>query len=121
AVTAQDHLDAATAHPGEEGPGNDGVDDVAVLGELGHPDGLADIGEADVPRGQLDDLVVDSEVAGYPAGVRDVFAAGSADRERHAVGVHLPDVQQGQRAVEAAGKDDADGEVGVDPDADAIR
>ncbi len=69
---------------------------------------------------QLDDLVRDPEVAGHPARVRDVLAVGRPDGEGHAVRVHLADVQQRQRAVEAAGQDDADGEVGVDPDADAV-
>jgi hypothetical protein len=34
--------------------------------------------------------------------------------------VHLANVQQRQRAVEAAGENDADGEVGVEPNADAV-
>ena len=42
-VPAQDHLDPAAVDPGEEQPGDDRVDDVAVLGELGHPDGLSDV------------------------------------------------------------------------------
>ena len=60
------------------------------------------------------------EIGGESARVREVFAAGGADRERDAVGMELPHVQQGQRAVEAAGQDHADGEVGVDAHPDAV-
>ena len=57
AVPAQDHLDAAVADPGEQQPGDNRVDDIAVFGEFGHPDGFADLREADVAWGNLDDLV----------------------------------------------------------------
>ncbi len=61
-----------------------------------------------------------AEVGGQPARVREVFAARGADREGDAVGMELPHVQQGQRAVQAAGEDHADGEVGVDAHPDAV-
>ena len=106
--------------PGEERLGDDGVDDVAVLGEFRQPDGLADIRQADIARSQFDDLVVDPEVPGHAAGVRDVVAAGRPDRERHAVRMHLAYVQERQRAVEAAREDDADGQIGVEPNSDTV-
>ena len=106
--------------PPEQRHRHDRVDDVAVLGQLRHPDGLADVGQPDVARPQLDHLVRHAELGGQAPRVRQVLAAGRADRERDAVGVHLAHVQQRQRAVQAAGQDDADGQVGVDPHPDAV-
>ena len=95
--------------PGEQQPGDDSVDDIAVFSELGQPDGLADLRQADVAWGQLDDLVLDPEFAGHAAGVGYVVAAGSPDGERHAVGVHVTYVQEGQRAIQTTRENNADG------------
>ena len=64
--------------------------------------------------------MVDPELAGHAACVRDVVAAGRPDRERHAVRVHLTHVQERQRAVEAARENNADRELGVEPNPDAV-
>ena len=67
AVPAQDHPDTAAVDPGEQQPGDDGVDDIAVFGELAQPDRLADIRPAYVARRQLDDLVIDAEITEFMA------------------------------------------------------
>ncbi len=113
-------LTPSLVHPAEQRHRDHRVDDVAVLGELADPDRFADLVEPDVPRPQLDHLVLHAEVGGEPPGVAEVRAVRRADRERDAVRVHLAHLQQRQRAVQAAGEHHADGEVGVDPDPDAV-
>jgi hypothetical protein len=64
--------------------------------------------------------VVNPEFAGHAAGIGYVVAAGSPDGERHAVGVHFAHVHEGQRAVKTARENDADGQVSVEPNPDAV-
>jgi hypothetical protein len=104
----------------EQGDGDHLVDDVAVLGQFTQPDGLPDVGRPDVPGPHLDNLVRDAQVGGQPPRVGQVLAGRGADGERHAVGVHLAHVQQGQGAVQPAGEDDPDGQAGVDAHPDAV-
>src|ERR1019366_6571878 len=85
-----------------------------------NPDRLADVIQPDVARPQLDHLVRDPELSGQTPGVAEVRAPRRADGQRHAIGMHLPPVQQGERAVEAAGEDDADRQIGIHPDPDAV-
>src|SRR4029453_10844839 len=47
-------------------------------------------------------------------------AAGRRGGGRGEVRVHLAELGQRDRAVQAAGEDDADGQVGVDPHPDAV-
>ena len=62
----------------------------------------------------------DPEIAGHAAGVGYVVAAGSPDGERHAIGVHVTHVQEGQRAVQTAGEDNADGQISIKPHPDTV-
>ena len=64
--------------------------------------------------------MLDAEVGAQPPGVRDVLAALGPDGERDAVRVEGVDLGQGQRAVQAAGEDHADPQVGVDTAGDGV-
>ena len=119
-VAGQHDLDAAAVDLLEESQGHDGVDDVAVLGRFADPDRLADVGEPDVAGTQRHDLVPHTEIGGQAAGVGEVLAVLGADRERHAVGMHLVHVQQRQRTVQSSGQHHADGEIGVDTHPDRL-
>ena len=81
----------------------------------------ADVGAPDPARRDLDGLVRDAEVGAQPPGTAQVLAARRADGERDAVGMLACRVEQDQRAVQAAGQDDADGQVGIHPGPDTVR
>ncbi|CAB5024783.1 unannotated protein [freshwater metagenome] len=113
-IAGEDDLDSSITHTLENLQRHHRIDDVAVLGDLGDSDRLADVSQADISWREGHHLMRHAQFAREPTRKLQVRASRSANSERHAVGMHLLDVDQRERGVEPTGENDSHRQVGVD-------